>query len=68
MKITWTRNIMKQEEASCGSKYGVLWNTFDLDDMKQGYAFISEGLVVTKKLKTKAAAKRAAEKWLRGKK
>jgi hypothetical protein len=65
MKIKWTKNHMKQDEASYGPKFGTLWMSFDLDDMKAGYVFISEGLVVTKKTKTKAIAKARAEKWLR---
>ena len=54
------------EQASCGDKWGMLWNTFEIEDGSMGYAFLdSNKMVVTKKYKTKPAAKRAAEKWLR---
>lgn len=65
--MKWTKNSMKQEEASHGSKFGTLWMSLDLDDWKTGWVFISNGKVVTKKTKSKAAAKRAAEKWLKEK-
>lgn len=65
MKIKWTKNFMKQEEASLGHKWGTLWKNLDLDTMKVGWVFISRGKVVTEQTKTKAAAKKAAEKWLR---
>lgn len=64
-KITWTKDMMNVDQASCGPKWGNLWMNLDLDTMKTGYVFISNNKVVTKQYKRKADAKKAAEKWLR---
>lgn len=67
-EVTWGKTDYN-ETGSCGDRWGKLWFSLDLDDWGIGWVFV-EGIthkVVTKKFKTKAAAKKAAEKWLRGK-
>lgn len=67
MKVIWRKAVLG-EEASYGNKWGSLAFTWDLDDNKTGYAFLdSDRRIVTKKFKTKSAAKKAAEKWLKEK-
>ena len=67
-KIKWTKNIMYQDHASYGDKSITIWYCLELEDGRAGYAGLAAGECVTKKFKTKTAAKKAAERWLKGKK
>jgi hypothetical protein len=58
---------MNQDHASYGDKFITIWYCLELEDGKAGYAGLAAGEVVTKKYKTKTAAKKAAEKWLKEK-
>lgn len=65
LKVQWLKSAFR-EEASYGDKWGYLSLVYELTDDTTGYAFINgNGETVTKKYKTKAAAKKAAEKWLK---
>ena len=66
MKIKWTKNLMGQDEASYGGDFVTMWfSVVDLDDFKTGYVGICCQKCVTKKYKTKAACKKAVERFLK---
>ena len=65
MKIKWSKNLMGQDEASLKSEFVTLWHSLDWDDFTTDYVGVVLGKVITKKYKTKAACKKAIERWLK---